>query len=90
MPAKRFINTWTIRRTLWRALPPSSGENPPVRGTNWNAVLVSPSKSLPANRWRIETTRTAEKQITRLASPAQKAIERLLRERLANGDDPRQ
>ena len=41
-------------------------------------VLVSPSKSLPTNRWRIEITRTAEKQITRLACPAQKGDRALL------------
>jgi mRNA interferase RelE/StbE len=52
--------------------------------------LGSPSKSPGANRWRIEITRTAEKQITRLARPAQKAIQRFLRERLASSNDPRQ
>jgi mRNA interferase RelE/StbE len=45
---------------------------------------------LPSIRWRIEITRTAEKQITRLAGPAQKAIQRFLRERLTICDDPRQ
>jgi mRNA interferase RelE/StbE len=52
--------------------------------------LVSPNKGLPANRWRIEITRTAERQITRLARPAQKAIQRFLRERLTTWNDPRQ
>ena len=52
--------------------------------------MGSPSKGLPANRWRIEITRTAEKRITKLARPAQKAIQRFLRERLASCDDPRQ
>ncbi len=52
--------------------------------------MVSPSKGLPLNRWRIEITRTAEKQITKLARPAQRAIQRFLRERLSVCEDPRQ
>jgi mRNA interferase RelE/StbE len=47
--------------------------------------LVSPSKT-----WRIEITRTAEKQITKLSRPAQKLIQKFLRERLMPADDPRQ
>jgi mRNA interferase RelE/StbE len=40
--------------------------------------------------WRIEITRTATKQITRLDRQAQKSIQRFLRERLTPADDPRQ
>jgi mRNA interferase RelE/StbE len=40
--------------------------------------------------WRIEITRTAEKQITKLDRPAQKSIQRFLRERLTPADNPRQ
>ena len=40
--------------------------------------------------WRIEITRTAEKQITKLARPAQRSIQRFLRDRLTPADDPRQ
>ena len=40
--------------------------------------------------WTIEITRTAEKQITKLHRPAQQAIIRFLRERLADTDNPRQ
>jgi mRNA interferase RelE/StbE len=47
--------------------------------------LVSPSKT-----WRIEITRTAEKQITKLGRQAQKLILRFLHERLTPADDPRQ
>jgi mRNA interferase RelE/StbE len=39
--------------------------------------------------WRIEVTRTAEKQITKLDRPAQKSIQRFLRERLVAAEDPR-
>ena len=39
--------------------------------------------------WRIEITRTAEKQITKLDRPAQKSIQRFLRERLTPADNPR-
>jgi hypothetical protein len=35
-------------------------------------VLVAPGKNWPTNRWRIEITRVAEKQITSLARPTQK------------------
>ena len=38
----------------------------------------------------MEITRTAEKQIMKLARTAQRAIQRFLRERLAACDDPRQ
>lgn len=40
--------------------------------------------------WRIEITRTAEKQITKLDRNAQRSIQRFLRERLASADNPRQ
>jgi mRNA interferase RelE/StbE len=40
--------------------------------------------------WRIEITRTATKQITKLDQQAQKSILRFLRERLAGADNPRQ
>jgi mRNA interferase RelE/StbE len=40
--------------------------------------------------WRIEITRTATKQITKLDQQAQKSIVRFLRERLAGADNPRQ
>jgi mRNA interferase RelE/StbE len=40
--------------------------------------------------WTIEITRTAEKQITKLHRPAQQAIVRFLRERIAGAENPRQ
>jgi mRNA interferase RelE/StbE len=40
--------------------------------------------------WRIEITRTATKQITKLDQQTQKSILRFLRERLAGADNPRQ
>jgi mRNA interferase RelE/StbE len=40
--------------------------------------------------WRIEISRTAERQITKLNREAQTAIQRFLRERLAGTDNPRQ
>jgi len=40
--------------------------------------------------WRIEITRTAEKQITKLDRAAQESILHFLRERLAPVSDPRQ
>jgi len=40
--------------------------------------------------WRIEITRTAERQITKLDRTAQKSIQRFLRDRLASTDNPRQ
>ncbi|HTU42487.1 MAG TPA: type II toxin-antitoxin system RelE/ParE family toxin [Candidatus Aquilonibacter sp.] len=39
--------------------------------------------------WRIEITRTAERQITKLDRTAQKSIQEFLRERLLVADDPR-
>jgi mRNA interferase RelE/StbE len=47
--------------------------------------LASTSKT-----WRIEISRTAERQITKLNREAQTAIQRFLRERLAATDNPRQ
>jgi len=52
--------------------------------------LASPSKNPHGRTWRIEITRTAEKQITKLSRPAQKSIQRFLRERLSTADNPRQ
>jgi mRNA interferase RelE/StbE len=52
--------------------------------------LVSPSKTRHGKLWRVEITRTAEKQITKLSRAAQKSIQRFLRERLASSDNPRQ
>ncbi|HXC43882.1 MAG TPA: type II toxin-antitoxin system RelE/ParE family toxin [Candidatus Dormibacteraeota bacterium] len=40
--------------------------------------------------WRIEITRTATKQITKLDQQPQKSILRFLRERLAGAENPRQ
>ena len=40
--------------------------------------------------WRIEITRTATKQITKLDHRAQGSILRFLRERLSHADNPRQ
>jgi len=40
--------------------------------------------------WRIEITRTAERQITKLDRTAQRSIQRFLRDRLTPADDPRQ
>ncbi len=40
--------------------------------------------------WRIEITRTAAKQITKLDRQAQESILKFLRERLSQADDPRQ
>jgi len=52
--------------------------------------LVSLSETLRRKTWRIEFTRTAEKQIAKLDRPAQKAIQRFLRERLLPAENPRQ
>jgi mRNA interferase RelE/StbE len=48
------------------------------------------SESRPGKTWRIEITRTAEKQITKLSRTAQKSIQRFLRERLLSAENPRQ
>ena len=47
---------------------------------NWSADLA----------WRIEISRTAEKQITKLDHEAQSAILRFLRDKLAVAQNPRQ
>ncbi len=52
---------------------------------NWSGALASESK-----RWRIEITRTAEKQIQRLDQVVQRSIIQFLRERLEVADNPRQ
>jgi mRNA interferase RelE/StbE len=52
--------------------------------------LASPTRDQPAKSWRIEITRTAKKQIMKLARTAQRAIQRFLRERLACCENPRQ
>ena len=44
----------------------------------------------PPKVWRVEITRTAEKQITKLSRTGQKSIQGFLRERLTPADDPRQ
>jgi mRNA interferase RelE/StbE len=40
--------------------------------------------------WRIEITRTAARQITKLDRTAQKSVQNFLRARLQPADDPRQ
>ena len=40
--------------------------------------------------WRIEITRTATRQITKLDRTAQKSIQQFLRQRLTPADNPRQ
>jgi mRNA interferase RelE/StbE len=47
--------------------------------------LVSPSKT-----WRVEISRTAEKQIQKLDRTAQASIIRFLRERVQVADNPRE
>ena len=44
----------------------------------------------PSRTWRIEISRTAEKQIQKLSRPAQESIVRFLRERVQPAGDPRQ
>jgi mRNA interferase RelE/StbE len=52
--------------------------------------LVSRSETSQGKKWQIEITRTAEKQITKLARSAQQSIQRFLRERLSSAENPRQ
>lgn len=52
--------------------------------------MVSPSETPPRKTWRIEITRTAERQIAKLDRSAQKSIQRFLRERLLAAENPRQ
>jgi len=47
--------------------------------------LASPSRT-----WRVEITRTAEKQIQKLNRTVQESIIRFLRERVQTADNPRQ
>ena len=47
--------------------------------------MASPSKS-----WRVEISRTAEKQIRKLNRTAQESVVRFLRERVQAVDNPRQ
>jgi len=47
--------------------------------------LASPSKP-----WRVEISRTAEKQIQKLNRTAQESVVRFLRERVQAADNPRQ
>ena len=44
----------------------------------------------PSRTWRIEITRTAEKQIQKLSRGAQESIIQFLRERVQTADNPRQ
>jgi mRNA interferase RelE/StbE len=52
---------------------------------SWSDVLASANRT-----WRVEITRTAEKQITKLDRKAQKSIADFLRDRLTTASDPRQ
>ena len=52
--------------------------------------MVSPSETPPGRSWRIEITRTAERQIAKFERPAQESIQRFLRERLLAAENPRQ
>jgi mRNA interferase RelE/StbE len=44
----------------------------------------------PSRNWRVEISRTAEKQIQKLNRDAQEAIVRFLRERVLAAENPRQ
>lgn len=52
--------------------------------------MDSPSKLSPGKIWRVEISRTAEKQIQELNRDAQEAIVRFLRERVLAAENPRQ
>jgi mRNA interferase RelE/StbE len=52
--------------------------------------LASRSETPSGKTWRVEITRTAEKQIAKLDRSVQKSIQRFLRERLLSADNPRQ
>ena len=52
--------------------------------------MDSPGKTPPGSRWRVEISRSAEKQIQKLDRTAQGAIVRFLRERIEASDNPRQ
>ncbi|MFZ0562027.1 MAG: type II toxin-antitoxin system RelE/ParE family toxin [Terriglobales bacterium] len=51
--------------------------------------MGSPSKASPGKSWRVEISRTAEKQIKKLNRNAQEAIVRFLRERVLAAENPR-
>lgn len=53
-------------------------------------ALNDKSQNRPGKTWRIEISRTAEKQITKLSRTAQKSIQRFMRERLLFAENPRQ
>ena len=52
--------------------------------------MVSPSRTSPRRSWRVEISRSAEKQIQKLNRTAQESIVRFLRERVQAADNPRQ
>ena len=52
--------------------------------------MVSPSRTSPGRSWRVEISRSAEKQIQKLNRTAQGSIVRFLRERVQAADNPRQ
>jgi mRNA interferase RelE/StbE len=52
--------------------------------------LGSPSRTPPGGSWRVEISRSAEKQIQKLDRTAQGLIVRFLRERVQVADNPRQ
>ena len=52
--------------------------------------MVSPSRTSPRRSWRVEISRSAEKQIQKLDRTAQGSIIRFLRERVQAADNPRQ
>jgi mRNA interferase RelE/StbE len=52
--------------------------------------LASGSRRPPRTGWRVEISRSAEKQIRKLDRSAQEAIVRFLRERVQAADNPRQ
>jgi len=52
--------------------------------------LGSPSRTPPGRSWRVEISRSAEKQIQKLDRTAQELIVRFLRERVQAADNPRQ
>lgn len=51
---------------------------------------MKPAERHSRKNWRIEISRTAEKQIIKLSRTAQKIIQRFLRERLLPAENPRQ
>jgi mRNA interferase RelE/StbE len=52
--------------------------------------LASPSRTPPGGSWRVEISRSAEKQIQKIDRAAQGSILRFLRERVQAADNPRQ